>query len=114
MSLTRYAPFGHVLRDLLVEAEFTTRIGNPRWADFADRLPGVHYETLRKAVTGERQPTAELMELSAQALGLEPDVFVEYRLWQARRSLDPRDVGHHAAVKTLRAWEGHLQPKPLR
>lgn len=105
MSNRHDAPFGRVLRDLLVEADFTTRLGNPRWADFAKRLPGVHYETLRKAVTGERQPTPELMDLCARALRRSPDVFVEYRLSQVRRAFEPKEVGFPAAIASLQLWE---------
>lgn len=42
--------------------EITTRLGNPDWAGFAQLLEGVSYETLRKAVVGERSPARKLMD----------------------------------------------------
>jgi hypothetical protein len=94
-------PFGAVLRDLLLYRGVTTRMGNPDWAGFAQQLSGIHYETLRKAVVGERQPAPKLVEAVSDALGVEPDAFVEYRLWDARRRLDPQEVGLEQAMKNL-------------
>ena len=48
------APFGEVLRDLLLEQGYTTPIGNADWPRFARDLGDVKYETLSKAVTSER------------------------------------------------------------
>jgi hypothetical protein len=68
-------------------------------------MHGVNYESLRKAVVGERQPSEKIMTAAAQALGVKPTVFVEYRLLHARRALDPDQVGWEAATKALRRWE---------
>ncbi len=100
----QFHTFGQVLRDLLQERGIVTRIGNPNWSEFARDLAGVHYETLRKAVTGDRRPLPELMTACAQALDVEPTVFPEYRLWQAQRLFDPREVGSEAAMENLRRW----------
>lgn len=97
-------PFGQVLRDLLIEREITTGMLNPNWSAFAEMMPDVHYETLRKAVTGNRQPPPALMERCAAALGVEPSVFSEYRLWQAQRMFDPREVGLSQAEENLRLF----------
>lgn len=94
--------FGQYLRDALIAREITTGMGNPNWSAFADQLGDVHYETLRKAVTGERAPAPVLMERVAQALGVEPTVFVEYELWQASRMFDPKVVGMEQAEANLR------------
>lgn len=99
-----YKAFGRVLRDLLIDREITTGMGNPNWSAFAERLETVHYETLRKAVTGERQPTPKVMEEAADALSLDPSIFVEYQVWQAQRQFDPREVGVQAALENLERW----------
>jgi hypothetical protein len=100
-----FKSFGRVLRDLLIEREITTGMGNPNWSAFAELLPDVHYETLRKAVTGERKLTPGVMEAVAKALDLDPaETFDEYRLWQAQRMFDPREVGSEEALKNLARW----------
>ena len=103
----QYRPFGVVLRDLLIDTGITTRLGNPAWSAFADRVPGVSYETLRKAVVGERPPSRKVMEAVGEALGVNPSRFAEYRLWETRRALDPAEVGWERAFAALRRIEGH-------
>jgi hypothetical protein len=97
-------PFGAVLRDLLIERGITTGIGNPDWGAFAGTLPDVSYESLRKAVTGERPPGVKIMEVVASALGVDPDVFCEHQLAQVRRAFTPSEVGLEAAYANLQAW----------
>lgn len=97
-------PFGQVLRDLLIERDITTGMGNPNWSQFASTMPDVHYESLRKSVTGHRQPPPALMERCADALGLEPTIFSEYRLYLAQRQFDPREVGLAQAEENLRLF----------
>jgi hypothetical protein len=94
-------PFGAMLRDLLIENGITTRMGNPDWTGFCQLLRDIHYETLRKAVVGERHPAPKLIEAVADALDLAPETFTEYRLWTARRRLDPQEVGFVEAVRNL-------------
>lgn len=104
-GLTHYRPFGRVLRDLLIERDITTGMGSPNWSAFAELMEGVHYETLRKAVTGERAPTPQVMKAAADALGLDPAAtFVEYALWEAARDFDPREVGVDQALANLKTW----------
>jgi hypothetical protein len=64
----------------------------------------VHYETLRKAVAGDRPPTAGLMEACAKLLGIEPDVFAEYQLHLVQREFDVGEVGWDSALANLRRW----------
>lgn len=104
-DVAEFRPFGKVLRDLLIEAEITTGMGNPNWSAFAEKLPTVHYETLRKAITGEREPSLLVMREAAEALNRDPaELFVEYRLLEAQRQFDPREVGVEAALANLDAW----------
>lgn len=99
-------PFGVVLRNELIERGITTGMGNPNWSGFAQQLPGVHYETLRKAVTGERSPRPELMEACAAALEQDPaELFWEYALYQAQTMFDPAQVGIEQALENLHRWQ---------
>jgi hypothetical protein len=97
-------PFGQVLRDQLIEHGYTTAIGNPDWSRFALELDEIRYESLRKAVTREREPSVKIMEACASALGIEPTVFWEYRLAQVRRGFDLGEVGEDEAFANLERW----------
>jgi hypothetical protein len=97
-------PFGIALRDLLVETDYTSASGRPKWAAFAAELEGVHYETLLRAIRGQRAPSVQLMEECARVLRIRPTYFVEYRVYLAQRDFDPREVGFEQAVRNLRAW----------
>jgi len=97
-------PFGVVVRDLLIQHGYVTQIGNPNWMEFSRQLRDVKYESLRKAVTGEREPGVKIMESVAQALGIKPCVFWEYQLAVAQRSFDPREVGEDEAFANLQKW----------
>ena len=90
MSHTNPPGFGVMVRTLLIDAGIVTRMGNPDWTSLAARMPDVNYESLRKAVVGERVPSEKIMLATAQALGVKPKVFVEYQLLKARRSFDTR------------------------
>jgi hypothetical protein len=96
--------FGVALRELLIEHDYSTRSGNPNWRAFAAELDGIHYETLRKAVVGERRPSWILLEECARALRLRPEYFSEYRLYLAQRDFDPDAVGFDRAVRNLQLW----------
>lgn len=101
-------PFGVVVRTLLIDAGIVTRMGNPDWASLARKMPGVSYESLRKAIVGERPPSEKIMIAAAQALGVTPAAFTEYRLLKVRRSFDPDHVGWSAATKALNQWEARV------
>src|ERR1044072_7284099 len=89
------AHFGDALRDLVQQMgdeRFFSPNRNINWMEFvkAELEPrGVKYETLRKAIAGERSPGAHLIETVAEAVGVRPEYFVEYRLAQALRQFDP-------------------------
>lgn len=99
-----------VLRDHLVERGIVNKLGDPNWVAFAELLDGYKYETLRKAIAGDRQPTMGLMEACAEALDISPAEFIEYRVLAAQRMFDPREVGMEQALKNLDAW-GKAQRK---
>ena len=104
MPGTDFVPFGVRLRDLLQERGITTGMGNANFKAFAELLPTVHYESLRKQVSGERPVGIETMKESAEALSVPPETFDEYALWQAQRDFDPREVGVEAALANLERW----------
>jgi hypothetical protein len=95
--------FASVLRDLLIENGLVTGIGNPNWMEFSKLLGDVHYETLRKAVAGDRAPSAKLMEQVADYFRIEPTAFAEYRLYEFTRQFDPAEVGWEDALAALEA-----------
>jgi len=99
-----HALFGATLRGLLIEKGVTTPMGNPDWAGFSQLLDGVHYETLRKAVTGDRQPAKKLIEAVSDALDVTPETFIEYRMMEAQRHFDPKQVGVETALANLARW----------
>ena len=105
MSQANLPQFGVVVRGLLIDAGIVTRMGNPDWTGLVRQMHGVNYESLRKAVVGERPPSEKIVVAAAQALGVKPAVFTEYRLLKARQSLDPDHVGWSAATNTLNRWE---------
>jgi hypothetical protein len=98
-------PFGRALHDLLQEREeFVTGTGNVNWRAVAAAMHGVHYETLRKAVAGERMPAVSLIEQAATLAGVDPEYFVEFQAAQVMREFDVREVGFDEAVENLRLW----------
>ena len=97
-------PFGEALLELLREFDYTTSFGNPNLHAFSAEVAGYNYETLRKAVHGERFITPELIEEVAKTLRIDPSHFIEYRLHQARSVFDPREVGLEQAALNLEAW----------
>lgn len=105
MNQTNPPAFGAALRTLLIDAGIVTRMGNPDWTALVRKMQGVNYESLWKAVVGDRAPSEKILIAAAQALGVKPSVFAEYRLLLARRSLDPDQVGWSAATKNLNLWE---------
>lgn len=97
-------PFGKAMRDLIADTEWVTQTGNPNWHAFAEQLDGVHYETLRKALAGDRTVTPHIMEEVARALRIKPQHFAEYRLYMAAKSFDVREVGFERAMANFETW----------
>lgn len=97
-------PFRIALRDLVVEEGYATKTGNAKWSAFAAELRGVHYETLRRAVAGERAPSPRLIEECARVLGIRPEYFLEFRVHLAQRDFDPNEVGVELVLRNLDAW----------
>lgn len=114
-------PFGRALRDLLLERadaaeekpDYITGGGNISWRAYSEHLGGMHYETFRKALVGERPVTAKIIEAVAEDLGIDPAYFVEYRLFRAREAFDVQEQGFDKAYANLKAF-GEAQAKLRR
>jgi transcriptional regulator with XRE-family HTH domain len=96
--------FGEALREIVVERDYATSAGAPNWSAFAAALEGVSYETLRRTITRQKLPSAQLIEECARALGIRPEYFLEYRLALARRDFDPAEIGLDRAIANLAVW----------
>jgi hypothetical protein len=98
-------PFGRALATAVMAGGYVRRNNSPDWVGFVEALPSIGYETLRKAVTGERTPSERLIRAAAATLSLEPTFFTEFRLMLARHELDPARVGWQRASSALASWE---------
>jgi len=55
---------------------------------------------------GKCRPTPEVIELVCRAFdGVQPESFVEWRLWQIQSLFDPERVGLDAAISEMHAFE---------
>ena len=100
-----YRTFGTALRDLLIERGITTRLGSPNWPAFAEQLPSVHYETLRKAVAGDRPVAPKIIQAVAKKLEIRRRDVRRVPPLQVRCTFDPAEVGVEAAFENLARWE---------
>jgi transcriptional regulator with XRE-family HTH domain len=62
---------------------------------------GVTHAYINMLAKGRDKPSVRAMELIAQACGVRPDYFAEYRLNAAMRELDPAEVGLDQALANL-------------
>jgi hypothetical protein len=80
--------FGDALLELLQEEDvYVTSTGKVNLSAFARELDGIHYQSLRRAVSGARPVPIEMIEECARALRVRPNYFLEYRI------LRPRHLG---------------------
>jgi hypothetical protein len=97
-------PFNEALAELLREHDYTTQTGNVNWHSFARELEGIHYETLRKVLAGQRSVTRHVMEEVARVLRIRPEYFVEWRALDAAELFDVNSVGFEQVLSNLDAW----------
>jgi len=80
------SPFSEALTELLRRDS-----GDPRarvnLREFFRRVEGWEYETLRKQVSAERTLQPEAIEAMAEALGVAPEYFQEYRRYQIEHAI---------------------------
>jgi transcriptional regulator with XRE-family HTH domain len=101
MSSTSDKPFGDALRALMKARGVSYRT----LAQATRRLDGrgITHAHINMLANGHDKPSLRSMELVAQACGVGPDYFAEYRLATAMRDLDPAEVGLEQALTNLNA-----------
>jgi transcriptional regulator with XRE-family HTH domain len=101
VSGTSSEPFGDALRALMKSQDLTYR----RLADVTRELDGkgLTHAHINMLANGHDRPSIRAMELIAEACGVPPDYFAEYRLATAMRELDPTEVGFEQALENLNA-----------
>jgi transcriptional regulator with XRE-family HTH domain len=67
---------------------------------------GMTHAHINMLANGHDRPSTRAMELIAEACGVDPDYFAEYRLALAMRELDPDEVGFEQALANLNARLG--------
>ncbi len=67
---------------------------------------GITHAYINMLANGHDKPSMRAMELIAQACGVDPEYFAEYRLAVAMRELDPNEVGLEQALENLNARLG--------
>jgi transcriptional regulator with XRE-family HTH domain len=67
---------------------------------------GITHAHINMLANAHDKPSMRAMELIAQACGVEPEYFAEYRLATAMRELDPAEVGLDQALENLNARLG--------
>lgn len=121
MSMTSESnrPFGESLRLLMEERGFSYRGLAQRTREMDGK--GMTHAHINMLAKGHDRPSMRAMELIAQACGIQPEYFAEYRLARAMRELDPTEVGLDQALENLNARlsgrrkaAARAQPKPGR
>ncbi len=104
MTAPSTEPFGKSLRALMNARGLTYR----GLSDATRQLDGkgMTHAHINMLANGHDKPSMRAMELIAQACGVEPDYFAEYRLAAAMRELDPAEVGLERALENLNARLG--------
>ena len=94
-------PFGKALRALMDARGLSYR----RLAEAIRGIDekGITHAHLNMLANGHDKPSLRAMELIAQACGVAPEYFAEYRLAMAMRGLDPAEVGLEQALANLNA-----------
>lgn len=99
----RPKPWHQLLDQLLSEREMSQED-----LSYAARRPGgpkISSSLISKVKQGQRPLRPEFLEAIAGAFELAPELFVEYRLAQARQLLDESQVGLERAVENLGKFE---------
>jgi transcriptional regulator with XRE-family HTH domain len=93
--------FGDALRELMRDRGLTYRSLSSATRELDGK--GVTHAHINMLANGHDKPSMRAMELIAQACGVAPDYFAEYRLAVAMRDLDPAEVGLEQALENLNA-----------
>jgi transcriptional regulator with XRE-family HTH domain len=95
------SPFGEALRALMDARSLSYRALAERTRQVDGR--GMTHAHINMLAKGHDRPSMRAMELIADACGIDPGYFAEYRLAQAMRELDPTEVGLEQALANLNA-----------
>jgi transcriptional regulator with XRE-family HTH domain len=98
-KLTSTKPFGPALRDLMDARRLTFRALAEATRDHDGK--GITHAHINMLANGHDKPSMRAMELIANACGVDPGYFAEYRLAVAMRELDPAEVGLEQALENL-------------
>ena len=96
--------FGVAIRALMEARGLTYRELAQATRDLDVR--GITHAHINMLANGHDRPSVRAMRLIAQACGVTPDYFAEYRLAEAMRELDPAEVGLEQALENLNAQLG--------
>jgi transcriptional regulator with XRE-family HTH domain len=105
-------PFGEALRALMNERGLSYRSLAEATRELDGR--GMTHAHINMLANGHDKPSMRAMELIAQACGVEPAHFAEYRLAAAMRALDPAEVGLEQALENLNARLGAQRQSAAR
>ena len=97
-------PFGEALRTLMDECGVTYRSLAEATRGIDGK--GMNHAHINMLANGHDKPSLRAMELIAEACGVQPQYFAQYRLATAMRELDPAEVGLERALKNLSARMG--------
>jgi transcriptional regulator with XRE-family HTH domain len=92
-------PFGASLAELMKSRGLSYRALAEATREIDGR--GMTHAHINMLANGHDKPSMRAMELIAQACGVSPSYFAEYRLAAAMRELDPTEVGLERALENL-------------
>ena len=104
MSANSNRPFGEALRALMQARDLTYRSLAQATREIDGQ--GMTHAHINMLVNRHDKPSIRAMQLLAQACGVAPEYFAEYRLATAMRELDPDEVGLEQALANLNARLG--------
>ena len=104
MTSNSNTEFGEALRALMQARGLTYRSLARATRELDGK--GMTHAHINMLANGHDKPSSRAMELVAQACGVAPEHFAEYRLAAAMRELDPSEVGLERALANLNAQLG--------
>ena len=104
MTANSDRPFGEALRVLMQAGGLTYRSLAQATRELDGK--GMTHAHINMLANGRDKPSMRAMALIAEACGVAPDYFAEYRLAAAMRELDPGEVGLEQALANLNARLG--------